>query len=118
MKSLVLSFLVASTVVASSTLALAGDGFDGRYYIGEPPLDVSTLSREGPVTVAGVVATGGDGVLVLDDGTGQVRLDLEDLAALPLAAGEEVTVLGTFDDGRVEARRLIRQDGTVQSDDD
>jgi hypothetical protein len=79
------------------------------------PLSPAELAQAGAGTVAGtVVALNGDGFALAELTTaGRVAVDAEHLRLDGLAAGELVTVTGVLDDGALEARHVIRADGSV-----
>lgn len=110
------AFVLLSTLAAAafSTAALADDDRRGSGYIGEAPLDVALLSGERAVTIAGAVQSVDARSFVVEDGSGTVAVDLKHAAAARPLVGEAVTVLGRFDDGRVVAHRIIREDGSVE----
>jgi len=78
-----------------------------------PSAPVGALTAEG-VRVEGVVRAIADNEFLLADEQAEVRVELKHLRQLqpPLAAGERLTVLGDFRRNRLEARQVIRSDGT------
>lgn len=103
----------ALAVIGAAGTAIADSSREAEWYVGEAPTDVRDMNREGPVTVAGFVRLPHRSGVVLDDGTGAISIDLEHLRQFWPDVGEEVTVLGDFDDGHIEAYQIIRKDGTV-----
>lgn len=114
MKRIVLETVVAVCASAGPAGAAgASEAILGSGYVGEAPVDAADLVRQGAITVAGIVHTTGTDGLVLEDGTGLIPVELEERGAFAPVIGEAITVLGVLDDDHVEARRLIREDGTV-----
>jgi uncharacterized protein YdeI (BOF family) len=87
-------------------------------------LSNSDLFRNRVITIAGIATSLGDDKVLLNDGTGQILVELEDdLVGLAAINGLPITVMGTLDDAsslssfELEACALTDQNGTVFIDD-
>ncbi|WP_287275464.1 MULTISPECIES: DNA-binding protein [unclassified Okeania] len=82
---------------------------------------IGELQRGDNATISGqVIGISGD-EFMLDDGTGQILVDTDDRELTNLSVGEQVTVIGEYDDDDFDAYSITRQDGSViniRSDDD
>jgi len=78
-----------------------------------PSAPLGALTADG-VRVEGVVQAIADNAFLLADEQAEVRVELKHLRLLepPLTAGERLTVMGDFRRNRLEARLVIRSDGT------
>ncbi|NET76701.1 DNA-binding protein [Okeania hirsuta] len=82
---------------------------------------IGELQRGDNAIISGqVIGISGD-EFMLDDGTGQILVDTDDRELTNLSVGEQVTVVGEYDDDDFDAYSITRQDGSViniRSDDD
>ena len=84
--------------------------------IAEPSLaqtPIRDLQRNRNLTISGqVIGISGD-EFMLDDGTGQILVDIDPRQPVNLSVGEQVTVVGEYDDDDFDAFSITRQDGSV-----
>ncbi|WP_293164594.1 DNA-binding protein [Okeania sp. SIO2C9] len=82
---------------------------------------IGELQRGDNATISGqVIGISGD-EFMLDDGTGKILVDTDDRELTNLSVGEQVKVIGEYDDDDFDAFSITRQDGNViniQSNDD
>lgn len=77
---------------------------------------IRDLQRVNSITISGEIVRIFDEDFILDDGTGQILVEAEDrqLRQANFAVGEQVTVVGVYDDDNsVDAIRITRQNGEV-----
>jgi hypothetical protein len=78
--------------------------------------EIRNLQRLSPgITIAGVVRSIVGNEFIVDDGTGQVIVDAGPrwYREINLSEGEQVTIVGEYDDYDFDAYRITREDGTV-----
>lgn len=91
--------------------ALADDGRGKASLEPSAPVAIRDALAAGGGTIAGtVVETGPRGFTVADAAGQRVRVQARDDTCV--RSGEPVTVTGRADDGRIEARQIVRGDGT------
>lgn len=74
---------------------------------------IGELQRNRNVTISGqVIGISGD-EFMLNDGTGEILVDTNDRKLTNLSVGEQVTVVGEYDDDDFDAFSITRQDGTT-----
>ncbi|MGK7921261.1 MAG: DNA-binding protein [Trichodesmium sp.] len=69
--------------------------------------------RDRNLTISGQVIGVSDNEFMLDDGTGQILVDVYPNQSVNLSVGEQVTVVGEYDDDDFDAFSITRQDGSV-----
>ncbi|QYO63416.1 NirD/YgiW/YdeI family stress tolerance protein [Leptolyngbya sp. 7M] len=77
---------------------------------------IQNLQRANSTSISGRIVRIYDEDFILDDGTGQILVEADDspLWQANLAEGEQVTVIGTYDDDNsFDAIRLTRENGDV-----
>ena len=117
-----MNFIKVARVAKSLTGAIAA--YIGFFSIVTPTVaqtPIGELQRYRNVTISGqVIGIAGD-EFMLDDGTGQILVDTR-RRLKNLSVGEQVTVVGEYDDDDdFDAFSITRQDGSViniRSDDD
>ncbi|MDV3457929.1 hypothetical protein RZN05_13115 [Sphingomonas sp. HF-S4] len=109
---------------AALLLALGAAGGAGAVSLMRPPIEMAPLnatpigklsSGSGVVTVKGkVIDVFGDRIVVQDQ-TGKTMIDVGRASNLGLAAGQDVTAQGRYDDGQFRASYLVGANGRVNA---
>ncbi|MFE4107619.1 DNA-binding protein [Almyronema epifaneia] len=102
MKSAILFALVSTAAVA-------------RVSIAQNPVPIQTLQRQPGVAISGEVGDVVGNDFVLTDGTGQIVVDAgpQWYHQINIASGEQVTVVGEYDEGDFDAFSITRSNGEV-----
>ncbi|ACK73538.1 conserved hypothetical protein [Gloeothece citriformis PCC 7424] len=76
---------------------------------------IRTLQQNQGLTISGVIRSVVGNEFILDDGTGQVIVDAGPRwwHQINVNPGEQVTVVGEYDDDDFDAFKITRSDGTV-----
>ena len=103
-----------STITTILTSVLLGLGVE----TGSAQTPIRNLQRSSSMTIAGEIRSIVGDEFILDDGTGQIIVDVgyhSDYSPYPLnlRQGEQVTVVGEYDDYDFDAYRITRSNGDV-----
>lgn len=98
-----LLFALSSTLIAVTSL-------DAQAQVA-----IRELQRNPGITISGVIRSVVGNEFILDDGTGQIIVDAGPrwYHQLNLSQGEQVTVVGEYDDYDFDAYRITRENGEV-----
>jgi hypothetical protein len=102
MKSTILVALVSLATVAGSLVAQA-------------QVSIRDLQSNPGISISGEIQSVVGNEFILDDGTGQVIVDAGPrwYHQLDFTSGEQVTVVGEYDDGDFDAHTITRDNGEV-----
>ncbi|MCU0535355.1 MAG: DNA-binding protein [Hydrococcus sp. Prado102] len=100
----------SSILLALSSTLLAVTSLDVRAQV-----PIGELQRNPGITISGVIRSVVGNEFILDDGTGEVIVDAGPrwYHQLNLSQGEQVTVVGEYDDYDFDAFRITRESGDV-----
>lgn len=103
--------MVTATLTAMLTAVLIGDGLP----IAQAQTAIRDLQRNPGVRVSGVIRSVVGNEFILDDGTGQIIVDAgpQWYHQLNLREGEQVTVVGEYDDYDFDAFSITKSTGEV-----
>lgn len=76
-------------------------------------IPIRDLQRTQGLTISGQVTGIKGDEFMLNDGTGEIVVDTNDRKLTNLSVGEQVTVVGEYDDDDFDAFSITRQDGTI-----
>ncbi|MFP4008674.1 MAG: DNA-binding protein [Spirulinaceae cyanobacterium] len=104
---------------AAFVVTLASALFSVAFTSAQAQTPIRDLQRQSDMTISGEIRRIVGNEFILDDGTGQIIVDAEDIAeymgkrSLNLREGERITVTGEYDDYDFDAYTIQRSNGEV-----
>lgn len=102
---------MTAKILFAFTAAIATAGIS----VAQAQVSIRDLQRNAGVSISGQIRSVVGNEFILDDGTGQIIVDAGPrwYREINLSAGEQVTVVGEYDDDDFDAYQITRRNGEV-----